>query len=201
MRPTCGESCTCETSRSPLVCRSLVCHSDANCTMSDGIRDCYCNTGYSGDGVTCSGTFVTISRKLHSCVTKGIGMCMHAQYCLIQMLIPPSHRRRGATAVLVRHKPQWHRHDRRGSAVVPSLIVVGPRKTVKPADLRSSTAATLNMFRRASAILVPSHRRRGATAVLVRHDRRGSAVVPSLIAVAPSKTVKTADLRGARRKL
>ena len=118
-------------------------------------------------------------------------------------LIPPSHRRRGATAVLVRHKPQWHRHDRRGSTVVPSLIVVAPRKTVKTADLRGGTAATFNMFRRASAVLVPSHRRRGATAVLVRHkphwhrhDRRGSAVVPSVIAVATQKTVKIADLRG-----
>ena len=84
-------------------------------------------------------------------------------------LIPPSHRRRGVTAVLVRHKPQWHRHDRRGSTVVPSLIVVAPRKTVKTADLRGGTTATFNMFRRASAVLVPSHRRRGATAVLVRH--------------------------------
>ena len=94
---------------------------------------------------------------------------------------PPSHRRRGATAVLVRHKPQWHRHDRRGSTVVQSLIVVAPRKTVKTADLRGGTAATFNMFRRASAVQVPSHGGRGATAVLVRrkphwhrHDRRGS---------------------------
>ena len=100
-------------------------------------------------------------------------------------------------------KPQWHRHDSRGSAVAPSLIAVARRKTVKTADLRGGTVATLNMFRRASAVLVPSHRRRGATAVLGRHkpqwhrhDRRGSAVVPSLIAVAPRKTVKTADLRG-----
>ena len=88
-------------------------------------------------------------------------------------------------------------------AVVPSVIAVEPRKTVKTADLRGGTAATLSMFRRASAVLAPSHRRRGATAVLVRHkpqwhrhDRRGSAVVPSVIAVAPRKTVKTADLRG-----
>ena len=88
-----------------------------------------------------------------------------------------SHRRRGATAVLVRHKPQWHRHDRRGSAVVPSLIVVAPRKTVKTADLRGGTAATLNMFRRASAVLVPSHQRHGATAVLVRHNRSGTAMI------------------------
>ena len=105
--------------------------------------------------------------------------------------------------MLVRHKPQWHRHDRRGSTVVPSLIVVAPRKTVKTADLRGGTVATFNMFRRASAVLVPSHRGRGATAVLVRHkphwhrhDRRGSAVVPSVIVAAPRKTVKIADLRG-----
>ena len=118
--------------------------------------------------------------------------------------MPPSHRMRGVTAVLVRHKPQWHRHDRRSSAVVPSLIAVAPPKTVKTADLRGGTAETFNMFRRASAVLPPVHRRRGATAVHIRHkpqwhrhDRRGSAVVPSLIAVAPPKTVKTADLRGA----
>ena len=118
---------------------------------------------------------------------------------------PPSHRRRGATAVLVRHKPQWHRHDRHdrhGSAVVPPLIAVAPPKTVKTADLRGGTVETFNMFRRASAVLPPSHRR-PAFAVLVRHqsqwhrhDRRGSAVVASLIAAAPPKTVKTADHRG-----
>ena len=62
-------------------------------------------------------------------------------------LIPPSQRRRGATAVLVRHKPQWHRHDRRGSAVVASLIAVAPPKTVKTADLRGGTAETFNMFK------------------------------------------------------
>ena len=57
-------------------------------------------------------------------------------------LMPPSHRMRGATAVLVRHKPQWHRYDRRSSAVVPSLIAVAPPKTVKTADLRGGTAET-----------------------------------------------------------
>ena len=111
------------------------------------------------------------------------------------LLIHPSHRRRGTTAVLVRHKPQWHRHDHRGSAVTPpwspwfrsgSVIYrrIVSRKIVKTADLLS-----------------PSHRRRGATAVLVRHkpqlhrhDRRGSAVTPPLIAVAPRKTFNIADL-------
>ena len=73
-------------------------------------------------------------------------------------LILPSHRRRGATAVLVRHKPQWHRHDRCGSTVVPSLIVVAPRKTVKTADLRGGTAATLNMCRRSTSPVTPEAR-------------------------------------------
>ena len=68
------------------------------------------------------------------------------------------HRRPGATAVLVRHKPQWHRHDRRGSAVVPSLTAVAPRNTDKIADLRGGTAETFTMFRRASEVLPPSHR-------------------------------------------
>ena len=127
----------------------------------------------------------------------------HFKCRAIGAVMPPSYRMRGATAVLVRHKPQWHRHDRRSSAVVPSLIAVAPPKTVKTADLRGGTAETFKMFRRASAVLPPPHRRRGATAVLVRHkpqwhrhDRRGSAVIQSLIAVAPPKTVKTADLRG-----
>ena len=66
--------------------------------------------------------------------------------CMYTSVIPPSHRRRGATAVLVRHKPQWYRHDRRGSGVVPSLIAVAPRKTVNTADLRGGMAETFNMF-------------------------------------------------------
>ena len=47
--------------------------------------------------------------------------------------------------MLVRNKPQWHRHDRRGSAVVLSLIAVAPRKIVKTADIRIGMAETLNI--------------------------------------------------------
>ena len=91
-------------------------------------------------------------------------------------VLPPSHRRRGATAVLVRHKPQWHRRDRGGSAVVPSLIAVAPPKTVKTADLRGGTAETFNMFKTSAVsprvgpirIEVPRH----------RHDRRGNVQGP-----------------------
>ena len=83
----------------------------------------------------------------------------------------------GATAVRVRHKPQWHRHDRRGSAVVPSLIVVAQRKTVKTADLHGGTAETFNIFRRASAVL-PRHTE-GAVPLRCLYDvnRIGTAMI------------------------
>ena len=124
-----------------------------------------------------------------------MALCVKSELCLTNTMatsiIPPSHRRRGATAVLVWHKPPWHRHDRRDSAVVPSLLAVAPRKIVKTADL-----------------LPPSHRRRGATARVVRHKpqwhryyRRGSVVVPVLIAVAPRENVKSRTFAVARLKL
>ena len=59
--------------------------------------------------------------------------------------------RRGAIEVLVRHKRQWHCHDRRGSTVVPSLSDVAPQKNVKTADIRGGTAETLNMFKTSEA--------------------------------------------------
>ena len=31
------------------------CHSNATCTNTDGSFTCACNTGYSGNGVTCTG--------------------------------------------------------------------------------------------------------------------------------------------------
>ncbi len=32
------------------------CHANATCTNTDGSFTCACNTGYSGNGVTCTGT-------------------------------------------------------------------------------------------------------------------------------------------------
>ena len=95
-----------------------------------------------------------------------------------RVVMPPSHRMRGATAVLIRHKPHWHHHDRRSSAVVPSLIAVPPPKTVKTADLRGGTAETFNMFRRASAVLYPRHTE-GAVPLRCLYDinRSGTAMI------------------------
>ena len=89
---------------------------------------------------------------------------------LLACTTTPSHPRRGATAVFVRHKPQWHRHDHHGSAVVQSLIAVVPWKTVKTADLRCGTAETLSCSK-----LPQCHRELGQSAVgslRHRHDRR-----------------------------
>ena len=96
----------------------------------------------------------------------GHGLVAHQ---LAVFYIPPSHRRRGATAVLVRHKPQWHRHDRRGSSMV---LVIDRRSTAENCQNRGPSrwhGGNFEHVPRASAVLVSSHRRRCATAVLVRH--------------------------------
>ena len=36
------------------------CHIEASCTNNAGGFDCTCNSGYSGDGVTCSGQYILI---------------------------------------------------------------------------------------------------------------------------------------------
>ena len=33
------------------------CHDNATCTNNDGSYECECNVGYTGDGVTCTGTY------------------------------------------------------------------------------------------------------------------------------------------------
>ena len=83
--------------------------------------------------------------------------------------------------LLVRHEPQWHRHDRRGSAVVLSLITVAQRKTVNIAVLRGGTAETLNMFK-TSAVL-PRVGPMSVGSPRHRHYHRGTAIT----AVPPHK--------------
>ena len=54
------------------------CHTEASCTNNDGGFDCTCNSGYSGNGVTCSGKFILID------VTHVF--TRHNLYLLIQIL-------------------------------------------------------------------------------------------------------------------
>ena len=109
-------------------------------------------------------------------------------------VLVPSHRSRGATAVLVRHKPQWHRHDRCGSAVVPSLIAVAQRKT---ADLRGGNFEQVQNFRSATAGWAnPQWDRRGtAMTAVVPYKNRSSTSITSV--VKPRKS-RMATLRRSR---
>ena len=88
--------------------------------------------------------------------------------------------------MLVRHKPQWNRHDRRGSAVVPVLNRRSTAGKCQISYLRGGTAETLNMIKTSA---VPP--RLGQSAVGSPRQgryRRGTAmtaVVPYKTAVAP----------------
>ena len=98
--------------------------------------------------------------------------------------VPPQYYPRHTEgAVRVRHKPQWHRHDRRGSAMIPSLIAVAPPKTVKTADLRDDTAETFNIFNQNFRSVIagwanPQWGRRGTamTAVAPYKDRSSTSI-------------------------
>ena len=46
------------------------CHDNAECTNTRGGFICKCNTGYSGDGVTCTGMYFTFR----------LGMFLHEEY-------------------------------------------------------------------------------------------------------------------------
>ena len=87
----------------------------------------------------------------------------------LRHLIPPSHRRRDSTAVLVRHKPQWHRHDSRGSVIDRRSTAENCRNS-GPSRLHGGNFEHVQNFRSAiaglskSAVGSPRH----------RHDRRGT---------------------------
>ncbi|XP_071835459.1 uncharacterized protein [Apostichopus japonicus] len=47
----CTRKCSC--SNNQLTCADYICITNAVCDVRDGVRKCYCNEGYEGDGETC----------------------------------------------------------------------------------------------------------------------------------------------------
>ncbi|PIK34072.1 putative IgGFc-binding protein [Apostichopus japonicus] len=50
--PDCTQQCTCSDGNT--VCVDLECGEDAFCGIKSGVRNCYCNDGFTGDGRTCT---------------------------------------------------------------------------------------------------------------------------------------------------
>ncbi|PIK34071.1 putative IgGFc-binding protein [Apostichopus japonicus] len=50
--PDCSRHCTCNNGNTN--CVASTCDPDATCEIKNGVRDCYCNDGYTGDGQTCA---------------------------------------------------------------------------------------------------------------------------------------------------
>lgn len=46
--------CSCNSS-SVLLCEDVECDEQASCGASNGLSQCFCNFGYTGDGFTCTG--------------------------------------------------------------------------------------------------------------------------------------------------
>lgn len=56
MRPGCQEEYVCDNKE--LVCTNVTaCHMEAACTIQNGLLDCFCKTGYRGNGRHCEGTY------------------------------------------------------------------------------------------------------------------------------------------------
>ena len=51
MTEDCSRRCQCD--GGSVSCSSYGCHEDAECKIRNGVRDCYCERGYRGDGQTC----------------------------------------------------------------------------------------------------------------------------------------------------
>ena len=87
-------------------------------------------------------------------------------------VIPTSQRRRGATAVLVRHKPQSHHHDRSGSVIDRRSTAENCQNHEHIQNFRSATAGWAN----------PQwdHRGTAMTAVAPYKDRSSTSITAAV---------------------
>ncbi|PIK37121.1 putative angiopoietin-4-like [Apostichopus japonicus] len=51
----CTQKCSCNNNQ--LACEDYICSTNAECDVRNGVRQCYCNEGYEGDGETCESLY------------------------------------------------------------------------------------------------------------------------------------------------
>ena len=51
--PDCSSRCVCMGSKQ-VLCERRQCNESAQCDVKNGMRDCYCNDGFVGDGINCA---------------------------------------------------------------------------------------------------------------------------------------------------
>ena len=54
MSHDCSLKCVCGEA-GDVICTSMECHESARCAIKNGVRDCYCKRGFTGDGLNCQG--------------------------------------------------------------------------------------------------------------------------------------------------
>lgn len=52
MSHDCSLKCVCGEA-GDVICTSMECHESAQCAIKNGVRDCYCKRGFTGDGLNC----------------------------------------------------------------------------------------------------------------------------------------------------
>lgn len=73
MKRDCSEYCTCE-GNGDLQCHELSCAFNAQCAVKGGVRNCYCDDGFMGNGrEECSVGELTDTRHLQMVLTRVCG--------------------------------------------------------------------------------------------------------------------------------
>ncbi|PIK40180.1 putative zonadhesin, partial [Apostichopus japonicus] len=78
----CTQKCSCNNNQ--LTCEDYRCSTNAVCDVRDGVRKCYCNEGYEGDGKLVHLMFSQTARMF---MTLGIDKMAFIQSCLLDGLV------------------------------------------------------------------------------------------------------------------